>query len=148
MSDPNGHERYEELLMKVVDHVATEEEASELAQHTAVCEGCRAELDDFADVKRTTDAMTARILQDAQIESFVPSVVDRATLHIGWWLMLAGALVLIGMGGYAMATDPQIPAPFKAAFGAASAGAIALFVRALRTRWRASGRDPYEEIDR
>ncbi len=147
MTGDRPHEHYEALLMKAVDGLLSADERRELDDHLACCEACAAELSDFRDIKRATDAMTERILRDAQIEPPRPAAPTRAVLKLSFTLLLVGLLILIGFAGYRMAIDAQVPPLLKLAAALTGAGLLGLFGYVLHIRARAAGRDPYEEID-
>jgi anti-sigma factor RsiW len=148
MSPGSNHERYEELLMKAVDGLLSPSERRELDDHHPDCPSCAAELADFTEIKETTDAMTARILSDVTIEAFRPSPQARSVLSLGFMLLLAGGLLLLGYAAYALFVDVEVPLPVKVGAGAMGAGTLVLAAYVARVRARALGRDPYEKIDR
>lgn len=146
MSD---HKRYETLLMKAVDGVISEAEREELEGHMVSCSSCREELDDFSELKATTDAMTARILAHAHIEPPRPGPATRAALSIAWLAMLSGLLLMLAFAGWAFARDPTVPDLIKIGAGLCGLGGAILLGYTLMLRFRArGGRDPYQEIDR
>lgn len=148
MSEPRDHERYEVLLMKAVDGLLSTDEQRELDEHLQGCASCRDELGDFHRIKETTDAMTARILQDVHIEPPRPSKAAKGLINASFLALLLGTLLLCGYAGTIFFTDAQVPLIIKVGAAAAGAGALGLFGYVLRARLRAMGRDPYEEIDR
>lgn len=147
MTTPSNHEHFEHLVVKAVDGTLTAQERSELQKHLEMCAACAAELQDFMLIKETTDAMTARILRDAEIEA--PRVGGSAKLLLNgsFLLLLVGVLLLVGFAGYSFWTDATVPVVLKVGSGAAALGSLGLLAYVLRVRTRASGRDPYEEID-
>ena len=137
----------EELLMKAVDGLLSDEERRELDRHLGDCPSCREELRDFDRIKETTDGMTARILADGRIE---PPRAKGLTLRLRWagWLALAGGCaLLVGFAGWSLARDVEVPLAVKVALALLAVGIVVLFGYVLRARARAHGRDPYEEID-
>jgi anti-sigma factor RsiW len=146
MSGPE-HERFEILLVKAVDEVITPQERRELDAHIQECESCREELADFVQIKRTTDSMTARILSDAAIEPPREPARTRAALGLGFFLMLAGALLLLGFAGYTLFSDAAVPLVIKVGTGVLGLGVLVLLVYVLKIRARALRKDPYKEID-
>lgn len=146
MSGPE-HERFEILLVKAVDEVITPEERRELDAHIQGCERCREELEDFVQIKKTTDSMTARILSDAAIEPPREPAGARAALGLGFFLLLAGALLLLGFAGYTFFADAGVPVVIKAGMGGLGLGVLVLLVYVLKIRARALKKDPYKEID-
>jgi anti-sigma factor RsiW len=143
-----SQEHPEELLMKVVDGLLSEEERQQLDRHLRGCPSCREELRDFGRIKETTDAMTARILGDAHIEAPRPGSGKRRFLTSVWLSLALGCLLLLGFAGYGLGRDPQMPTVVKIALGLLALGVAALLAYVLGVRWRARGRDSYEEIDR
>jgi anti-sigma factor RsiW len=146
---PPNHDaaHYEALLMKSVDGLLSPDEKAELDAHLASHPELAAELDDFNQIKETTDAMTTRILQDADIEPPRASASTKAVLTTSFLLMLAGSLLLLGFAGYEFAIDSSVPPLVKWGAALAGAGLLVAFAYTLRIRMRAIGRDPYEEID-
>jgi len=147
MSTERSHELYEILLMKAVDGLLSAEEKSKLDEHLEGCAACRTELADFREIKKSTDAMTQRILRDAQIEPPREGPGARSVLGAGFALLLVGALTLIGFGLYALMSDPTVPVLMKAGTGAGGLGALVLLAYAVRIRLRAMRKDPYKEVD-
>jgi len=139
--------RFELLVNKVVDGLDSAEERAELDAWLAEHPARAAELDDLVAIKQSTDAMTARILQDACIEPPRHRPAARAVLNLSFALLLFGELLLLGFAAYAFTNDSAVPLVVKIGAAAAALGAIGLLGYVLRVRARAAGRDPYREID-
>ena len=103
-----SHEKYETLLMKVVDGFATDDESRELNRHAEECANCREELASFTKIKETTDAMTARILQSARIDPPRPSPLARMAENSGFFLLLGAFTILSGYAVFEFWNDPEI----------------------------------------
>ncbi len=145
MSD---HETYEVLLMKAVDGVITKTEQSELDTHMQGCSSCAAELADFRTIKETTDALTQRISRDAALQP-VEAGAEKVFGTLSLVLMLVGALLLFGVGGYVFFFDPAVHPLVKLGAALCSVGAFGLLAYSLNLARRAHGdNDPYKEIDR
>lgn len=143
------HEHYEALLMKAVDGVIAADEQRELDAHMKTCATCARELDEFTDLKETTDAMTQRILQDARIEPPRETGVARVAISLSFAAMIVGGLLLAGFAGYTVLTAPDVPTVVRVGAILMGLGSLGLLGYVLSLRWRArGGRDPYEEIDR
>lgn len=138
----------EALLVKAVDGLLSDEEAARLERLLDAQPELRGELEMDMSIKATTDAMTARILEDARIEPVRPSPRGRTVLGTGFFLVFAGLAVLFGFGLHALMTDPEVPALVRLGVVAAGFGVATLFGYVLRVRLRAAGRDPYGEVDR
>jgi anti-sigma factor RsiW len=147
MTQTPDHEHYEMLLVKAVDGVLSADEQREFEEHLCGCSQCAAELADFHLIKETTDAMTTRILSDAHIEPPRERGAARLVLTTSFVLLLVGALLLIGFVAYSFAVATDVPIIIKIGAAAAAAGSLGLLGYVLRLRKRASGRDPYQEID-
>lgn len=147
MSPARNHEHYEHLLVKAVDDALTTEEKRELDAHLSTCQTCASELKDFQLIKETTDAMTSRIMHDAQIEPPRITGAARIWIQASLLLLLLGALMLTGFAGYALFADAAVPVVVKVGSAVAATGGLGLLLYVLRLRTRAAGKDPYEEID-
>ena len=91
--------------------------------------------------------MTQRILMTARIE---PPRVGRGARWIqrsSFLALLFSALLLCGYGAFHLFVDPELPPVVKLATLVGMSGLFALFSYALTVRLRASGKDPYQEID-
>jgi len=142
-----SHERYEILLVKATDGLLDDAELAELEEHLSQCESCRDELHDFRLIKEATDAMSARILADADIEPPRESAATRGVLTIAFLLLLVGGALLYGVAAYLFLRDPQVPLWARLGVGLGGAGALLLLGHVLRLCLRAWRRDPYREID-
>lgn len=142
-----SHERFEHLLVRATDGLLEPDELAQLERHLEQCERCRDELHDFRRIKEATDAMTARILADASIEPVRPGAATRGVLSLGFLLLAAGALVLVGFAAYLFffVSPPPLWVRLGVALGAL--GGLLLLGHVLRVRLRALKRDPYREVD-
>jgi len=145
MSESNDRTRTEELVMRAVDGVLREEERAELERCLERFPEYRDELDDFRDIKETTDAMTARILADFEREPLRPPRADQALVSFGLLALLVGLLVLLVCGGWLFFSASDVPLWLKVSYGCGGGGSLLLLLYFIRLRLR--GRDPYEEID-
>ncbi len=147
MTKQRPHEHYETLLVKAVDGMLSTDERNQLDEHLIECSACAEELADFDLIKETTDAMTARLLNDAQIEPPRERGATRVWMAASFALLLIGALLLCGFAAYSFAVATDVPLIVKVGAAAAAAGSLGLLLYVLRIRKRAAGRDPYQEID-
>ncbi len=143
----SNHETYEILVMKAVDGFLTDTEQRLLDEHLQTCDECREELQDFQVIKRSTDRVRERILQDAKIEAFRESTGVKAWNWGSFVLLWLGALVFFGFATYTFFLDPKVPLLVKVAAGLAGTGGIGLFAFILKTRLQGQAHDPYREID-
>lgn len=148
----SGHElseeRYQELLVRSVDGCLSPADARELADYLEAHPEAREEQAAHLEIKEMTDAAVGRILADAEIEAVRPMAAARSMLSLGFVLLLLGALVLVAFAAWSFTTDPGVPWAVKVGSALIGAGGLVLFAMVLRSRLRARGLDPYEEIDR
>jgi hypothetical protein len=142
-----NHETYEILLMKVVDGFASIDEQQAFNRHLESCESCHEELASFTQTKDTTDAMTARILLDAQIEPPRSSVTTRLIESSIFAVFLAAFIVFFSYAAITFWNDPKVEPWLRYTMTALVGGLVILFFRVLIPRLRSRGKDPYEEID-
>lgn len=144
MSD--NHETYEILLVKAVDDRLTPEEEALFQTHLQSCESCQEELADFKSVKKTTDTIRARILQDARVEPIKQSLAARSTFSLGLFLLFAGSILLIGGSLYQL-MESDAPLWAKWGVGLGGTGLLVAFGQILVSRLRGQAYDPYKDID-
>ncbi len=142
-----NHEEFERLMMRIVDGVGTPEERAAFDSHAEECEECRGELADFQELKSGTDALRQRILASARLEAIRPGRAVRGLQAVSFGLILAGSLLLAGLGGYHFFTSEALLS-VKLGTGAVGAGLLLLLTWLLAVRLRGAGQDPYKEIDR
>jgi len=147
MTSEASRARAEELVMRAVDGVLAEDEERELEDLLEQLPEYRDELRDYEEISAMTDAMTNRILADAQIEPIRPPASSRTLVSLSLLLLLCAFLVSTGFAAWGFLTDSGVPLLLKIAAAAGGLGLLGLFVHVLRIRRRASGRDPYQKID-
>lgn len=136
------------LWVKSVDGLATPQEQAELEAFLETQPELRKELQMDAEVKASTDALTQRILADAQLEPPRGAKGARWMISAGFVAVLLGALTVLGFAGYLVFSDPELPQVLRWGLASLAMGVCVLFLYELKVRIRASGRDPYEELDR
>ncbi len=136
------------LWVKSVDGLATAQEQDELQTFLNAHPQLRQELQMDLQIKASTDALTRRILADADIEAPRAGRGARWVRGAGFGAVLLGALTVIGFAGYLVFTDPEIPEVLRWGLASLAGGVGLLFAYELKVRIRASGRDPYQELDR
>ena len=144
-------ERFEELLVRAVDHELSAAQERELEAYLEAHPEACLERDDHLEIKAITDAAVARILADAQIEGPRPGDGGRAVLGLGFAALLVAALVGAGalaLSAWAFFIAPVMPLWVKVLAASAGGGVLLLFFYVLVIRLRGYGKDPYREIDR
>lgn len=141
-------ERREELFVRAVDGCLSASDQRELDAYLAAHPEARDELDDHLEIKSMTDAVVGRILADAKIDPPRPSLAAQRVVDVGLSLLLTGVVLLCAFSLWGFFAAPETPLVLKIGAGLVGGGGLLLFVFVLRSRLRARGRDPYQEIDR
>ncbi|NOY26683.1 MAG: hypothetical protein GXP62_12485 [Oligoflexia bacterium] len=144
MSDP----RIEELMVKVVDGLATPAEEQELMTHVAEHPEQAVELDAHRGLKALTDGWVERLHLDQVEDQFTSAPVARAELWVGTTLTVLGLSILFGWGLVAVVVDPTAPVAVRAGLGALGAGAFVLLFSVLRWHLATRKHDRYTKVIR
>ncbi|MBT3218895.1 MAG: hypothetical protein HN348_07365 [Proteobacteria bacterium] len=143
-----NQERFEELMVRVVDGVATPSEREELMNHVVSHSELQQELEAHMALKAVTDGWVERLevdlVEDRQ-RAHPLSILERG---IGWSLFLVGLALLMGFGMTELLLDAEVPIWVKIGTGALAAGCGVLFASVLRWRWSTSKSDKYKEVIR
>lgn len=136
----------EDLWVKAVDGLLSDEEKCRFDAFMDEQPELRKDLQMDLEIKMSTDALTQRILQDAKLSPPRPSIGVQASRQGAFAVLASGAAVLLGFGGYAWFTIPDLPLWAKLGVGLSGLGLMALIVPLVKARL--AGSDPYQEIDR
>ena len=140
--------RTEELICRVADGVATEEEQRELIMMA------QREPEVAEELRRQQDAVSAvrsvglRELQDEVAEQFVGGVYNRLERRTGWLLVSAGIAVLAAYGVYEILTEPDLGTVYRLGLAAVIVGFGLLLSSVLRMRLKTRRFDRYTEVIR
>ncbi len=141
-------ERYEELIVKVVDGVASPAEREELMAAVVADPARRAELDAHLALKAATDGWVARLEHDLVQDRWEARAPVRYERAIGVALLALGLALLTGWGLVELALDEGVPMPLRVGGAASVAGAVLLLFSVIRWRIATRRSDPYEEVIR
>lgn len=141
-------DRFEELMVKVVDGTASPAEKEELMAWIAEKPDLRKQLETHRALKAVTDGWVARLEHDLTQDEWEARRVVRFERALGLSLLVFGLLLVGGWGIAEMAADPEVPAAIKIGTVAAAVGGLALLVSVIRWRWATSKSDPYNEVIR
>ncbi|MFH1892433.1 MAG: hypothetical protein ABIK83_07095 [Candidatus Zixiibacteriota bacterium] len=148
-----NNETIQNLLMKVVDGLATAEEEAALQEAIRADGKWEQELRAYRKIKEVTDSMQLKDLPDSYWQGYWASVYRTTERGIGWVLLSVGAIILlatvgfVALGDFFMSSD--VPLIVKIGVTAAGLGVIILLVSILRERFFARGHERYEkEVER
>ena len=141
-----NEDRLAQLMVSVVDGVATPQERDELMAHLKTRPELAVELEEHMALKSMTDDWVSRLdvdlVEDAQVKS------TRLEQRIGVALVLAGMAILVGFGLSELLLDPEAPLWLKAGMGLLHGGGILLLVSVIRHRLNTRKKDRYTEVIR
>ena len=141
-------DRFEELMVKVVDGTASPAEKEELMAWIADKPELRQQLDTHRALKAVTDGWVARLEHDLVQDEWEARRGVRFERAFGLSLLLFGLLLLGGFGLVELVVDPEVPGVIKIGMVAGAVGTLALLVSVIRWRWATSQSDPYNEVIR
>ncbi len=141
-------ERFEELMVKVVDGVASPAEREELMSHVIEHPELRAELEAQQALKAVTDGWMSRLQADLAADHDRTSPARRGVRGVGVSLLLVGLAILTAWAPVELLLDETVPLWVKAGTGLCSAGALLLLFHVVQTRFLSGDKDPYDEVIR
>ncbi len=141
-------QRLAELMVKVVDKVATPAEREELMRFVVDDPDLRRELESQQAFKAVTDGWMDRLEADLAADRDRADVVRSAERCLGVGLVLLGLALLWAWGIVELLLDPSAPLPVKLGMGALGAGSLLLLVHVVRVRWFSGDADPYSKVIR
>ena len=146
-------EEIRQLMMKVVDGVASPEEEKAMSEAVENNEILKSELRAFNKIKEVTENMQFKELPDSYWTGYWDDIYRRTERAFAWILMSVGLIVIIGFSAYKalswLYSDPDISILLKAGVSMALLGVIIMIVSILRERMFARKREKYEkEVER
>ncbi len=141
-------ERFEELMVKVVDGMATPLERQALDVWLADKPSLRAELEEHLALKAVTDGWVERLELDLVEDRHQAEPLTRMEAGVGWALLGVGTSVLGGFGLSTLLLDPTVPAWVKLGTGLCASGTLVLLFAAIRWRLKTRRHDKYTEVVR
>ncbi len=142
-----------DLMMKVVDGIASAEEQSALEEAIRGSQEWETELRAFKRIKDVTDGMRFKELPDSYWPAYWEKVYRRLERGAAWILTSLGAIILLSFGSYVglsnLYSDPNTSIVVKIGVTAAGLGIIIMLVSFLRERLFARKHERYErEVQR
>ena len=146
-------EEIRQLMMKVVDGVASPEEERAVAEAVKDNKSLESELRAFNKIKEVTENMQFKKLPDSYWTGYWDDIYRRTERAFAWILMSVGLILILGFSAYMALSrfysDPDISILLKAGASMALLGLIIMVVSILRERLFARKRERYEkEVER
>jgi len=143
---------YKDLMMGFLDNELDENQVRIFQEHLDSCAECRAELDEFRELKEITDEVNLMEPEDRMWEQYWSGIYNRIERGIGWVLLSISGILLIIFGGFKMIEDiikdPTIGLMLKAGLLIFIAAFAVLFVSVLRERIYLRKKNRYKDVRR
>ena len=146
-------EEIQQLMMKIVDGVASPEEERAIADAIRGNEKWESELRAFKKIKEVTGNMQFKELPDSYWEGYWQGIYRRTERTFAWILMSIGFIILLGFFVYTglsrFYADPGVSLIVKTGVSVAALGGIIMIVSMARERLFARKHERYEkEVER
>ena len=143
---------YKNLMMGYLDDELDAEQQKTLQQHLESCPECRAELEEFSQLKQITDDAALRQPEDVLWQQYWGGLYNRIERGGGWVLFSVASILLLIYGGFklveSLVKDPTVDIILKAGVVVLIAGLAILFVSVLRERIYFRKKDRYKDVRR
>jgi len=140
--------RYQTDGMRWLDGELSGLEAQQYESHVRDCDECRRELDSLGRIVRITDELKLRPPDDEFWKGYWESVYRRSERRLGFVLLIAGALALLGYAIFRALTSPSLLTYEGISVMLILIGLVVIFVSVVRERYHESKSDPYKEVER
>lgn len=141
-------EEIQQLMMKMVDGVASPEEERAMEEAVRGDERWGAELRAFRKIREVTEKMRLEDLPDGRWDGYWADIYRRTERALGWVLLSAGLMAVLGYAAWtalgAFYADPGVSGVLKIGVSLALGGGIVLLVSIGRERWFARRHERYE----
>ncbi len=143
-----NQERYEILMVKVVDDVATPAEREELMAWVVDKPELRRELESHQVVKAVTDGWVERLMVDIAEDRVRESGGTKLGVGLGLGVLLTSVLLLAGWGIGALFLDPEVPLAVQLGVAGCTIGVCVLLGVVVRWRLATHKTDKYKDVIR
>ncbi len=143
-----GCTRYQSDGMRWLDGELTAPEAERYQAHVRECDECRRELESLGRIVRMTDELRLRPPDDEFWKGYWESVYRRSERRVGFVLLIAGVLAVLGYAIFRVVTSPSLLTYEGISVMLILIGLVVIFVSVARERYHESKNDPYKEIER
>jgi hypothetical protein len=145
-------ERFQQLLMLVVDQEATPDQQHELQRMIEKYPYLQNETNEYKKIKEVIHTMKFKTPPDDVWDRHWLGIYNRIERGLAWILFSIGAVILISYGIFhfieAIFTDTQITGIIKFGILAIVVGLVILLVSVFREKMIVRKKDPYKEVQR
>jgi hypothetical protein len=146
-------EEIQQLMMKIVDGVASPEEEKAIAEAIQGNEKWESELRAFKKIKEVTENMQFKELPDSYWSGYWQNIYRHTERAFAWILLSVGLILTLGFSAYMglsrFYSDPDVSSILKIGVSSAVLGAIIMIVSIARERLFARKHERYEkEVER
>ncbi len=144
----SGCQKYQGLLMGLLDKELTPEETVEVNDHLTRCEACRKEYEQIREASGKIETVSFIEPQDEVLEQLWKFPYSRLTRNSGLFLVLGGVLLLIIYGIFEFLGSGEEAVIPKIGVVAVLIGCVILLLSVIRERIHTYKVDPYKEVKR
>lgn len=136
-----------DLLSGLIDGELTQQQRQLVTLHCEQCSECRGNLANLRELhERIGNAKLSEVGEDKWRESMDDPTVQ-TTRSIGWILLIAGWLIIGGIGLFAFLFSPEVSIGMKLLMVAIYGGMAMLLFSVLRQRLIESKTDKYKDVE-
>lgn len=143
-----NQERYETLMVRVVDGVATPAEREELMAWVVDKPELRRELESHKAVKAVTDGWVERVMVDLAEDRVKQGSGHKLAIGLGLGVLITSILLLTGWGLGQLFIDPEVPLVVQIGVAGSTLGSLVLLGVVIRGRLITRKTDKYEDVIR
>ena len=141
-------EKYQGLLMGLIDNELTPEETAEINSHLIKCDNCRTEYGQLRETSDKIGTVSFAEPQDEVLEQLWKSPHSRLTRNSAFLFILGGVLAIIAYGLFEFLGSGEEAVIPKIAVVAIIIGCVILLFSVIRERIHTYKVDPYKEVKR
>ena len=141
-------QKYQGLLMGLLDKELTPEETAEVNDHLTRCEACRKEYEQIREASGKIETVSFIEPRDEVLEQLWKFPYSRLTRNSGLFLVLGGVLLLIIYGIFEFLGSGEEAVIPKIGVVAVLIGCVILLLSVIRERIHTYKVDPYKEVKR
>ena len=140
--------RYQTDGMRWLDGELSAPEAEHYQAHVRECAECTRELSSLGRIVRMTDELKLRAPDDEFWNGYWESVYRRSERRVGFVLLIAGVLALLGYALLRAVKSPALLSYEGISVILILVGLIVIFVSVACERYHESKNDTYKEVER